>query len=366
MRFRLRPALFIGLVFSLFLVLLYNFRNHSLVRAWTSRLLYQDPQTYAYTSAIDLSIETNSSLANPSLSNRTVILVIARRESENVDWIHQDLPWLKTAIYTVDDPNAPLKPPKNKGREAMVYLTFILDNYDSLPDTSIFIHSHASTWHNANLLGWDTSPMIERLSHYRVDREGYVNLRCEWFPGCPHRQHLSNPSNYSEGEGANFEQTWKELHPMDPMPQFLAQPCCAQFAASRQQIRKVPFERWIHYRDWLLNTTLDDWMAGLIFEYSWQYIFTGESSLCVDPHVCYCDGYGVCFGSREKFQEFMEGEERKKKLEDELNKLRDAGGEDADLESRMQAAQDAQRKELEEAKRRGEDFENRKAEMGYT
>jgi hypothetical protein len=32
-------------------------------------------------------------------------------------------------------------------------------------------------------------------------------------------------------------------------------------------------------------------------EFMWQYIFTGMHSVCPPVHLCYCDAYGLCFGS---------------------------------------------------------------------
>ena len=36
-------------------------------------------------------------------------------------------------LYVTDNPSAPLTVPKNKGREAMVYLTHIINHYSNLP-----------------------------------------------------------------------------------------------------------------------------------------------------------------------------------------------------------------------------------------
>ena len=33
-------------------------------------------------------------------------------------------------------------------------------------------------------------------------------------------------------------------------------------------------------------------------EYTWQYIFTGQSEFYLLQHQCHCDGYGICFGER--------------------------------------------------------------------
>ena len=60
-------------------------------------------------------------------------LVVASLEREDTSWIPQYLPDWKTYIYVADDPRAPFTVPKNKGREAMVYLTHIINFYSHLP-----------------------------------------------------------------------------------------------------------------------------------------------------------------------------------------------------------------------------------------
>lgn len=52
-------------------------------------------------------------------------LVVASLKSENTSWVHEYLPDWPASIYVVDDPDAPLTVPKNKGNEAMVYLTYV-------------------------------------------------------------------------------------------------------------------------------------------------------------------------------------------------------------------------------------------------
>lgn len=54
---------------------------------------------------------------------RKTAVVVASQASENATWINLYFPQWETNIYRVDDPNAPLTVPKNKGRESMVYLT---------------------------------------------------------------------------------------------------------------------------------------------------------------------------------------------------------------------------------------------------
>jgi hypothetical protein len=51
--------------------------------------------------------------------------VVASMQRDDVAWIHEHLPDWELNRYVVDDQSAKLTVPKNKGREAMVYLTFV-------------------------------------------------------------------------------------------------------------------------------------------------------------------------------------------------------------------------------------------------
>jgi hypothetical protein len=244
--------------------------------------------------------------AMPPGHNYTSVLVIAKTKSENIDWMDEKLPDQEKAVYVADDPKAPLHPPKNKGHEVMIYLTWIIDNYDKLPDVAIFMHSHQLTWHNDELLGNDAALLVQRLSRQRVWREGFVNMRCSWYPGCPDWMHPGETEeNESKKEEVLLAKSWSEIFPLDEIPTVLAQPCCAQFAVSRERIQSKPYSQYLWFRDWLFNTKHRDSMSGRIFEYVWQFIFTGQNIYCPKEHICFCDQYGTCFGGEEAFNDFM-------------------------------------------------------------
>ena len=121
----------------------------------------------------------------------------------------------------------------------MIYLTYIIEHYDALPDISIFMHSHRYAWHNNDILDKDAAQMITRLSPAHVQREGYTNMRCHWDPGCPSWLHPGAiKEDRNKQEEVEFAKAWSELFPGDPIPQIIAQPCCAQFAVLRDQVMK--------------------------------------------------------------------------------------------------------------------------------
>ncbi|EXJ57066.1 hypothetical protein A1O7_07410 [Cladophialophora yegresii CBS 114405] len=264
---------------------------------------------------------TDRQSSKPPGSIYTRNLVMAKMTKENVTWLDEvDLgPELTRKIYVADDPKAALHPSENKGHEVRTYLTYIIDYYDDLPDVSIFMHSHRTAWHNNELLNWDAGEMISRLSSERVLRQGYMNMRCHWNPGCPEWIHPGQVEEDKEKpEQSLMASAWAELFPDKPIPTVLAQPCCSQFALSRSRIRAVPLAKYKHYREWLLRSDIRDTMTGRIFEYLWQVVFTDESVSCPNQRTCYCDGYGVCFENEKTFDKWFELRYQKQMAEIEL------------------------------------------------
>ena len=260
----------------------------------------------------------------PAGSNYTKMLVTPRtkKEKDMTKWIPETfIPGngVNVSMYVADDPWAPLHPPKNKGHEVMIYLTYIIDHYDSLADVNIFMHSHQFAWHNDDLLDQNAALMIQRLSSERVQREGYVNLRCHWHPGCPDWMHPgATEVDINKQEEVLLAKSWSELFPMDEIPDVLAQPCCAQFAISKDRIRQLPLSRYVFFRDWLLRTPLSDALSGRVWEYVWHYLFTGQNVVCPKEHICYCDGFGVCFGGQKQYDQYWAAVNDMNHLKDKL------------------------------------------------
>ena len=252
----------------------------------------------------------------------TRTLVIPQLVTDNTSWIENLSADITLALYSVNDPRAALHPPKNKGHEVMVYLSYIIDHYDDLPDIVIFMHAHRQAWHNSDLLGFDAAKMVSRLNGETVMRKGYMNMRCSWDPGCPEWLHLhTGEEMLGKQEQTLVAKHWQELFPLDDLPPTLSQPCCAQFAVSKGRILSIPLARFIFYRDWLLRTTLTDYVSGRIWEFTWQYVFTGHHTYCPLEDTCYCEGFGVCFGGQAQYEEFKSLRKEKMKLESELKEV---------------------------------------------
>ena len=183
-----------------------------------------------------------------------------------VSWILIPLTSWQRAIYTVNpSPNSPanntLTTPLNKGHEAMAYLTYIIENFNSLPSTMAFIHPHRSSflsaWHTDTPLHSNIDS-LNSLSLPFVQKNGYANLRCNWNPGClpSHRKnaHVTPTvwrdifSGTSTGDSTG----------LTAPPAEVGAACCAQFAVSAKRVRERPLKDYEHFRQWIVETSLTD------------------------------------------------------------------------------------------------------------
>ena len=239
------------------------------------------------------------------------IIIMAKLEKEDTEWVAANLPecvspasfcanpplmpvrkclifsssWQR-AIYTVN-PTSPtaLATPMNKGHESMAYLSYIIDQYDSLPATLVFIHSHRGgflpAWHTDTALH-DNVDALRTLKLSYVQENGYVNLRCNWNPGCKeeHRinKHITPRIWHDVFVGTStFRTATTNVSISQDMqtsaPDQVAAPCCAQFAVSRDQVRQRPLRDYEHFRQWVMDTELSDAQSGRVMEYLWHIIF---------------------------------------------------------------------------------------------
>ncbi|OJJ44001.1 hypothetical protein ASPZODRAFT_72227 [Penicilliopsis zonata CBS 506.65] len=232
----------------------------------------------------------------PPQSQQTIhkAMVMASVKSDNTSWLFELFPDWHKSIYMVDDMSAKLTVPRNKGRESMAYLTYIIDNYDNLPDLILFIHPQRYQWHNDDPY-YDGVPMLSNFQVPYLEEQGYVNLRCAWTLGCPSEIHpFSDTHREDVHAGEYFKNGFMELFPGVEVPDSVGVSCCAQFGVTRTKIRERPRSDYQRFRKWLLETPLPDDLSGRIMEYSWHMIFGKGPVHCPTAQECYCKVFGLC------------------------------------------------------------------------
>ena len=176
----------------------------------------------------------------------------------------------------------------------MAYLSYIIDHYDSLPSTLVFLHSHRSgfvkAWHTDTPLH-DNVHALRALQIPFVQSNGYVNLRCNWNPGCKeaHRynKHVTAEVWQSVFEGTSTSISSRNASSSSSSPpasqgKNLSAPaqvgaaCCAQFAVSRERALQRPLSDYERFRQWIIDTEKSDAQSGRAMEFLWHVIFGME------------------------------------------------------------------------------------------
>lgn len=155
----------------------------------------------------------------------------------------------------------------------MAYLTYIIDNYDTLPPITAFVHASPTQWHNDVFPA--THETLSRLDLSTVRRKGYVNLRCALAPGCPVSVRPFDEV-YRRKENpvySGFGVIYGELFNVSRVPDVIGAVCCAQFVVTRERIWSRPREEYALMREWAVQSALDSVGVGSVFEMLWHAVF---------------------------------------------------------------------------------------------
>ena len=254
-----------------------------------------------------------NSPASPSPTySKGVVMGRLNEDKFNTDWVNDLEDW-QNFIYIVDleegkNSSTGYRTRMNRAHEAMPYLTYIVEHYPDFPDIVAFVHphrggpgAHDSAWHT-DVPHNDAVTMLRLLRAETVARQGYVNLRCiDVLPGCPDEvQPWRDPPDIEKTAEHVFPYYYASmfnisLSQVRAQASVVAQPCCAQFAVSKQQILARPKAQYEHFVNLLENTVQDgheDETAGRVMEYMWHIIFGREHVFCPRAVDCYCDVYG--------------------------------------------------------------------------
>jgi hypothetical protein len=214
------------------------------------------------------------------LSKALVVASTSDQHPTETAWIKQVPREWKVFQYVADKPaSKELAVPINKGNEAMVYLTYIIDHYDHLPDVVFFHHSHAQAWHQE----MDSLTEVTKLRASYVAKKGFAAARC--LRSCENIISLADhsvdfemfPRVGREVQLSSLLDEFLDRSMGEKVPKKLAAPCCAQFAASRDAIRRHDLQWWQALRQWLTDTPLDSMNSGRLLEYTW-HIWLGEEA----------------------------------------------------------------------------------------
>ena len=143
----------------------------------------------------------------------------------------------------------------------------------------------------------DTFPLIDRLNLDFVDEEGYTSLKCNWLK-CPDPQvepELGFLDSIWDIKGM-YASAFQLFFPNETIPNFVSGPCYAQFAVTKDTVRRLPIAKYEQIRQWLWNQEGDEYnyKSGIVLEYMWHIIFGKPAFFCPPAKECYCKKWGLC------------------------------------------------------------------------
>ena len=232
------------------------------------------------------------------VSKETRALVVVARTHDVTHWmdkVHSDWDQYTYLVSEDTNPNDTLHVPANVGNEAMRYLSFLIDRYDSLPDIIAFRHGHENSWHQT----FDSAAEVNNLNLTTIRLRRYQNFQCG--DSCSQHIYLAETQRNEKRKkllstrsdppvDAAIYEHWNSWFGV-PMPEDVAAACCAQFVVTKAAVYRWPREKYIEWRQWLLVTSLNDHHSGMVFERLWHVIFGMPPVQCESEDQCLCNVY---------------------------------------------------------------------------
>lgn len=182
---------------------------------------------------------------------------------------NEDLTWVERIAHEFDDiriytkakENSRYNVPINVGNEASAYLLYIIDNYDSLKEYTLFLHAHEYSDHqNGSVVDLINSIKNMKTFYYNINNYtlGYIL------------------TNWSIEDLKPWYKTYLELEcgPMESYGDWTyGHLGCAQFLVHADTIRSKTKRFYEDLYNWILTTNLPSSTTGRFLEWTWHLIW---------------------------------------------------------------------------------------------
>jgi hypothetical protein len=210
-------------------------------------------------------------------TNPLKINVVVSRYKKNVDFVNRfdEIHPVNILIYDKETPDNPLNIPVNKGQEASVYLKYIVDYYDELPEFTFFIHDDEYTWHH-------TGSIVDKFREAVDAKQQYYNVndKCHW-----EKPNLIAPNYYNVLLQWYFEYV-EEYIPFAKIPHnddlIYDHRGSAQFLVHRDLIRGLPKRFYERLYNWIIATDLDNYVTSRLLEWTWHVFWVIYPAMDLD------------------------------------------------------------------------------------
>lgn len=201
--------------------------------------------------------------------------IVISRHRRNVDFKSKFCD-VEVFVYDKENPANPYNVPLNKGSEASVYLKFIIDHYEKLPEYTFFIHDSEYSWHH-------DGSIVDRYNEAIASNKQYVNVNNH---SCMMRKDSISKCQYEKLLEWYCEYIEKYI-PIDFIPNnqdgFVdGHIGCAQFLVHRDLILNFPKSMYQEIYDWIIEENVvlpkececnQNAISGNFLEWTWHIFF---------------------------------------------------------------------------------------------
>ena len=196
-----------------------------------------------------------------------MINCVVSRFRRNTDWVYKLENISNFMIYDKENPENPYNVPLNKGNEASVYLKYIIDNYDNLPEFTFFIHDEEYAWHHSGSIIDKYNEAVEATKNGEL----YYNINDKCVLG-------SIKTNKLYGEVLDWYNKHIEKYiPIDSLPDkdwTVGYRGSAQFLVHKSVITKLPIKFYFDLYVWILTTDITSNKSGMFLEWTWHVFWS--------------------------------------------------------------------------------------------
>jgi len=184
--------------------------------------------------------------------------IVVSRYKKNVDWVYK-IKNVNILVYDKETPENPYNVPVNKGNEASVYLKYIIDHYETLPDYTFFMHDEEYAWHHSGSI-------IDKYNEAVTSSKLFYNINDKCVLGNILNDKLIEPiliwyNTYIENyiPKNKIPNNWTEGHRGS-----------AQFLVHKSLITNLPKQFYIDLYIWIINTKMSNFISGRFLEWTWH------------------------------------------------------------------------------------------------
>lgn len=190
--------------------------------------------------------------------------VLIAHYQKDLSWIKEITADVDIKIYSTSDPTKIYVTP-NKGMDANMYLRYIIDNYDNLPERTLFVHHHREDW-------TQDYPLPYYINNLNWGLDDYFNICARQYYKNFHEHYNNSPLKIDQWAKL-FDQNWIFDLPKIKLEELIFY-VGTQFMCHKKLILQYPKSYYHRLHSWLLLTSLPDEISGRFFEYLWHYILT--------------------------------------------------------------------------------------------